>query len=133
MVFPCDYNVPIRVLLFTPHLSIGCLLCHIVSFSVVNMLRILAQRISEIDKARDGRGSLSLVLQWQRCYYLINGLVNEINRSFGIILLVMVIFEFIWMVNAFFMTALEFKNICGRKIRTKIVLALLSGHLFLNE
>ena len=84
------------------------------------MLRIIAHRIGEIDNVGDGRGRLSLVLQWQRCYRLVYGLVDEINRSFGLILLVMVIFEFIWMVNAFFITALEFKNMGNVQLVTVV-------------
>lgn len=89
------------------------------------MLRMLSQRIGEIDKIGDPQGSLPLVLQWQRCYHLIYGLVNEINRSFGIILLVMIVFEFVWMVNAFFMTALEFKIMGQVELSTLITDVLL--------
>lgn len=120
VVFPSDFILPIRIVLFTPYLSIGSLLCQIVSLIVVNMLRLLSQRIGEIDQLGGVQISLPLVLQWQRCYHLIYGLVDEINRSFGIILLVMVVFEFVWMINAFFMTALEFKNMGQVQLSTLV-------------
>ena len=100
---------PLKVTLFSCHMAIGGLLCFILSLIVTKMVSNLAQRARKT--IGEGRLTLKLVTQWQSIYYLIDGLICEMNSSFGFILLVIVVYNFVWLVNASFITVLELKEL----------------------
>jgi len=100
----------LREPLFTPFISIGCSLCCMIGGIVVTMLCIIRNRVRNIT---DGNETLSLdsVIIWHRCYHLIGGLVHEISKSFGFIVLVYVLFNFIWMITCTFEVVVNLRGL----------------------
>lgn len=112
-------------MLFGWHMAIGGLLCSIISLIINKMLNSLTQCAGKT--IEEGRLTIKLVSKWQRIYYLIDGLISEINSSFGFILLVIVLYNFIWLVNGSFITVLELKELGYLRLNTSMaIIALLT-------
>lgn len=113
---------PIIVMLFSCHSVIGGLLCCIISFIITKMLSTLTQRVRKITiRDREEKLTLKLVSQWQRVYHLIDGLIREMNSCFGFNLLVIVFFNFVWLVNGSFVTVLELKELGLLRFNTLVM------------
>ena len=113
-----DLFLAMRLAAFTPFLCIAIAFCVIMGSIVVVMITILTERvitnIGEKGGNKTGEVKLSLAsseIQWKRCYHLIDGLVCEISRSFGFILLVLVTFNFIWMITTSYTVVANLKEL----------------------
>ncbi len=129
----------IRAPAFTPFLCIAIVLCIIMGSIVVVMITILTERVTNIAAnggiSNTGDVKLNLasssVIQWKRCYYLIDGLVSEISHSFGFILLVLVTFNFIWIVTVSFLVVDDFKQLgyLSDSAKTRLIMVMMSSTL----
>ena len=109
-LWPGGFILSIRITVFSCYVNVGLFLCFIMSITIAKMLTILNQKTKHTigDKRRL---TLKLVSQWQRCYYLIDGLIREMNLSLGFIFTMLVLFNLIWLVNGSFFTLLEWKEL----------------------
>ena len=68
---------------------------------VVQMLHKMSLDIQQASK-EDANCAVKSIERWRICYCLIGKLVDQLNRCFGIILLMLIAFYFVWCVGGSF-------------------------------
>ena len=105
-----NFVLPSR-LFFFPYFCIGIVLTCTMTSTVLHILKVMSKRVEEISVNKKDATTSHCVVQWQRCYQMIHGLVHEMNHAFGLIMLIVVIFHFIWVTSTFFIIIQRFKTL----------------------
>jgi len=93
---------------------------------VLQMLKVMSKKVEQISvNKKDNAVTSDCVTQWQRCYQMIHRLVHEMNQAFGLILLIVLVFQFIWVTSTIFIIIQRFKASGYYLMNTYIVIGVM--------
>jgi len=94
--------------------------------TVLHMLKIMSQRVEQLsNNKKDNEATSHCVVQWQRCFQMIHRLVHEMNHAFGLIMLIVVVFQFIWVTSTIFIIIQRFKTLGYVLINTYVLIGVI--------